>query len=239
MTQCRNDTLFQRCSFYGKSFYLLESLQGEKYMKSLQMYYMLAQLYIQTMSQWHILFKYRNRLPKLHNFKQLFDLMFLYIGIKKVYKKNSCCGISDSPSNIIGCHNDRLSQWQVVTMTGCHNDRLSQWQVVTMTGCHNDPLSQWHIVTMKHCHNDIFSQWHVVTMTRCHIEILSQWHVVTMTHCHNDMLSQCSDLILVNELVNCPFYAFFDTFWNIYWLTVIMKLLLIKDDRKYSKLACI
>jgi hypothetical protein len=39
--------------------------------------------------------------------------------------------------------------------------------------------------------------------------------------------------------VNGPFYAFFDTFCIIYWFTVTKKLLLIKENRKYSKLRCI
>ena len=36
--------------------------------------------------------------------------------------------------------------------------------------------------------------------------------------------------------VNCPFYGFFDTFCYIYWLTITMQLILIKENKKYSKL---
>ena len=39
--------------------------------------------------------------------------------------------------------------------------------------------------------------------------------------------------------LNCPFYTFFDTFCNIYLLTITMQLLFIKENKKYSKLGCI
>ena len=103
--------------------------------------------------------------------------------------------------------------------------------IVTIKCCHNDTLSQWHFVPMTHCHNHL-----------CHNDTLSQWHVVTMTHlkyfftyCHNktsfnpDKWEKFNALVYFDRnidsfqischcdiSVNCPFYAIFDTFWNIF-----------------------